>query len=77
MKDDIRTGHLPPRIGPRFDGLFTPHMRAIFGKTTPWEAPAEETIVDCWAKVFPEEDPLDFSTPLGIIVQKLVGRLTQ
>jgi hypothetical protein len=74
-KEKIRTGHLPPRLVPRFEGLFSPHLRAIFGNSAPWGAPSEDAIKHAWTEVFPEEDPLDYTTPLGGIVQKLVSQL--
>ncbi|KAN0139938.1 hypothetical protein V8E53_002243 [Lactarius tabidus] len=71
-KERICTSHLPPRLVPRFEGLFSPHLRVIFGNSGPWAAPSEDAIKDIWTEVFPEEDPLDYTTPLGSIVQKLI-----
>jgi hypothetical protein len=77
MKEKICTGHLPPRLVPWFNGLFSPHLWVIFGNSAPWAAPSEDDIKNIWAEVFPEEDPLDYATPLGGIVQKLVSQLAQ
>jgi hypothetical protein len=48
-----------------------------FGNSGPWAAPSEDAIKDIWTEVFPEEDPLDYTTPLGSIVQKLVSQLAR
>lgn len=72
-RDKIQLGHLPHHLVSRFNAIFCPHLRAIFGKTTPWEMPAEEDIKHAWATVFPKECALDFGTPLGIVIQKLVS----
>ncbi|KAI9452958.1 hypothetical protein BJY52DRAFT_1189914 [Lactarius psammicola] len=71
-REKIHLGHLPHHLVTRFNGVFCPHLRAIFGATTPWEAPADEDIKHAWATVFPKECALDFGTPLGIIIHKLI-----
>jgi hypothetical protein len=73
VKDKIQTGHLPPHIAVLFDSACAPHLHILFGKTTPWEAPLEDGIKKIWAAVFPAEKRLDFTTPLGGIIQKLVS----
>ncbi|KAI9445798.1 hypothetical protein BJY52DRAFT_1127987, partial [Lactarius psammicola] len=71
-KEKIRLGHLPTHLVLPFDTIFAPHLRTIFGKTAPWETPADEDIKHAWAIIFPEERALEFHTPLGVIIQKLV-----
>jgi hypothetical protein len=68
---------LPPCLVPWFEGLFSPHLQVIFGNCAPWAAPSKDDIKPIWTEVFPEEDPLDYTTPLGGIVQKLVCQLAQ
>jgi hypothetical protein len=75
VKDKIRLGHLPPHIASLFDGAFSPHLRVLFGNTTPWEVPPENHIKSAWGAVFPKEDKLDFSTPLGGMIRKLVSHV--
>jgi hypothetical protein len=76
VKERIRIGHLPPHITFLFDSVFSPHLCMIFGKAAPWELPTEDDIKNAWAVVYPKETALDFHTPLGSIVQKLVSSLT-
>ncbi|KAI9453315.1 hypothetical protein BJY52DRAFT_1225666 [Lactarius psammicola] len=71
-KEKIRLGHLPTHLVLPFDTIFAPHLRTIFRKTAPWETPADEDIKRAWAIIFPEERALEFHTPLGVIIQKLV-----
>jgi hypothetical protein len=68
---------LPPCLVPRFEGHFSPHLWVIFGNCAPWAVCSKDDIKPISAEVFPEEDPLDYTTPLGGIVQKLVCQLAQ
>ncbi|KAF8258508.1 hypothetical protein EI94DRAFT_1621774 [Lactarius quietus] len=72
VKERIRIGHLPTHLATRFDAIFSPHLRMIFGKTHLWEMPNDKHLKQVWATVFTEEAPLDFDTPLGLMVHKLI-----
>ncbi|KAF8263554.1 hypothetical protein EI94DRAFT_1807029 [Lactarius quietus] len=64
--------NLPAHLATQFDAVFSPHLRMIFGKTHPWEMPNDKHLKQVWATVFTEEAPLDFDTPLGLMVHKLI-----
>jgi hypothetical protein len=57
-----------------FDSIFAPHLCVLFGKTAPWKAPPNDDIKKIWAAVFPAEERLDFTMPLGGMIWKLVSQ---
>ncbi|KAH9028855.1 hypothetical protein EDB85DRAFT_2147634 [Lactarius pseudohatsudake] len=76
-REKAQLSNLPPHLIRNFENIFMPHLRAIFGRTAPWEGAANEDIKCAWAIAYPEEQTLDFSTPLGTVIWKLVAsRLT-
>ncbi|KAH9011270.1 hypothetical protein EDB84DRAFT_1279223 [Lactarius hengduanensis] len=76
-REKAQLSNLPPHLIPKFESIFMPHLRVIFGRTAPWEGAANEDIKCAWAITYPEEQTLDFSTPLGTVIRKLVAsRLT-
>ncbi|CAA7264659.1 unnamed protein product [Cyclocybe aegerita] len=71
-KEQIRMAHLPAQLMVPFEEILVPRLHVIFGVTASWESPSNNEIQKAWKASFPQEKPLEFHTPLGVIVKKLV-----
>lgn len=67
-KGNVRLTDLPMHIQEKFDSVFLPRVREIFGHMAPWSSPDVKELLQAWSVSFPDEDSSSFDA----VARKLV-----